>query len=165
MEQNAVQGLDLESREMVVDTVRQLRKNLLAKENILKWDAEEIFPEDAIREMLGPDIGLQLLFIPEEYGGMSGGARDCTAVTQEMAKICLGVATAFFAIQLGTDPILVGATEEQKVKWLGKIAEGDSLVAYAVTEPGAGSNLAALKTKAEPVTGRPRQGYRISTNG
>ena len=152
MEQNAVQGLDLESREMVVDTVRQLRKNLLAKENILKWDEEEVFPEDVIREMLGPEIGLQLLFIPEEYGGMSGGARDSCAVTTEMAKICLGVATAFFAIQLGTDPILVGATEEQKEKWLGKIAEGGSLVAYAVTEPGAGSNLAALKTKAEPVT-------------
>ncbi|HID30632.1 MAG TPA: acyl-CoA dehydrogenase, partial [Desulfobacterales bacterium] len=63
----------------------------------------------------------------------------------------LGIATAFFAIQLGADPILFAATEEQKQEWLGKIAEGDSLVAYAVTEAEAGSNLAALKTKAEPV--------------
>jgi alkylation response protein AidB-like acyl-CoA dehydrogenase len=69
-----------------------------------------------------------------------------------MCKICLGIGTAFFAIQLGADPILVGAAEEQKEKWLGAIAEGNSLVAYAVTEPNAGSNLAALKTKAEPVT-------------
>jgi alkylation response protein AidB-like acyl-CoA dehydrogenase len=152
MEQNASQGLDLESRQMVIDTVQQLRKKLLTKENILKWDKEEFFPEDAIREMLGPEIGLHLLFIPEEYGGLGGGARDCCSVTMEMAKICLGVATAFFAIQLGTDPILVGATDEQKEKWLGTIAEGNSLVAYAVTEPGAGSNLAALKTKADPVT-------------
>jgi alkylation response protein AidB-like acyl-CoA dehydrogenase len=68
-----------------------------------------------------------------------------------MAKICLGVATGFFAIQLGADPIMFAATEEQKQKWLGRIAEGNSLVAYAVTEPEAGSNLAALKTKAEPV--------------
>lgn len=151
MEQNATQGLDIESRHMVVETVRQLRKQLLTKENILEWDKEEFFPESAIREMLGPEIGLQLLFIPEAYGGMSGGARDCCAVTQEMAKICLGVATAFFAIQLGSDPILVGATTEQKEKWLGTIAEGNSLVAYAVTEPGAGSNLAALKTKADPI--------------
>jgi alkylation response protein AidB-like acyl-CoA dehydrogenase len=147
-----LKGLDDESRQMVVDTVLQLRKRLLTKEKILEYDKKEIFPEDAIREMLGPEIGLQLLFIPEEYGGMGGGARDCHEVIREMCKICLGIGTAFFAIQLGADPILVGATEEQKEKWLGAIAEGNSLVAYAVTEPNAGSNLAALKTKAEPVT-------------
>jgi alkylation response protein AidB-like acyl-CoA dehydrogenase len=164
MSENAYRGLDLESRQMVVDTVRQLRKKLLSKENIRKWDKEEVFPEAEIREMLGPEIGLQLLFIPEEYGGMGGGARDCCKVTEETARICLGVATGFFAIQLGSDPILVGATEEQKEKWLGRIAEGGSLVAYAVTEPGAGSNLASLKTKAEPVTGEDGQikGYRIT---
>jgi len=144
-------GLDVESREMVLETVRQLKTRLLTKEKILQYDRNEIFPENAIREMLGPDIGLQLLFIPEAYGGMGGGARDCCAVTREMAKICLGVGTAFFAIQLGADPIIVGGTEAQKQKWLGAIAEGNSLVAYAVTEPGAGSNLAALKTRAVPV--------------
>jgi alkylation response protein AidB-like acyl-CoA dehydrogenase len=68
-----------------------------------------------------------------------------------MAKICLGVATGFFAIQLGADPIMFAATEAQKEKWLGKIVEGQSLVAYAVTEAEAGSNLASLKTKADPV--------------
>ncbi|MBT8342967.1 MAG: acyl-CoA dehydrogenase [Desulfatitalea sp.] len=164
MDENTFRGLDEESRQMVVDTVHQLRMNLLSKENILKWDQEEVFPETQIREMLGPEIGLQLLFIPEEYGGMGGGARDSCKVTQEMAKICLGVGTGFFAIQLGTDPILVGATEQQKQKWLGRIAEGESLVAYAVTEPGAGSNLASLKTKAEPVTdGKGKiTGYKIN---
>lgn len=157
-------GLDDESRQMVVETVRQLSKKLLTKEKVLEWDKHEIFPEEAIREMLGPEIGLQLLFIPEAYGGMDGGARDCCAVTREMAKICLGVGTAFFAIQLGTDPILVGATEEQKQEWLGRIAEGETLVAYAVTEPEAGSNLAALKTKADPVTDGSGQitGYKIT---
>ncbi len=166
MNENAYRGLDLESRQMVVETVRQLRKKLLTKENILAWDKEEIFPEAQIREMLGPDIGLQLLFIPEEFGGMGGGARDCCKVVQEMAKICLGVATGFFAIQLGADPILVGATDEQKEKWLGRIAEGNSLVAYAVTEPGAGSNLASLKTKAVPVTDADGRitGYKITGN-
>lgn len=147
----ALIGLDDESRQMVTDTVRQLRKRLLARENILKYDREEIFPEDAIREMLGEDMALQLIFIPEAYGGMGGGARDCCAVVREMCKICLGVGTAFFAIHLGADPILVGATDEQKEKWLGRIAEGEAIVAYAVTEANAGSNLAALKTKAEPV--------------
>ncbi len=146
-----LQGLDDESRQMVVETIQQLRKKLLTQEKILEYDKKEIFPEETIREMLGPEIGLQLLFIPEDYGGMGGGARDCCAVTREMAKICLGVGTAFFAIQLGADPLLVGATDEQKAKWLGAIAEGNTLVAYAVTEAGAGSNLAALKTKAEPL--------------
>jgi alkylation response protein AidB-like acyl-CoA dehydrogenase len=157
-------GLDEESREMVVDTVHQLRKRLLTPEKIREFDKEEIFPEEIIREMLGPEIGLQLLFIPEEYGGMGGGTRDCCIVTREMSKICLGVGTAFFAIQLGADPLMVGGTEAQKEKWLGAISEGDTLVAYAVTEPEAGSNVAALKTKAEPVTDDSGAitGYRIN---
>jgi len=144
-------GLDPESRQMVLDTLELVRKRLLPKEKVLELDRKEEFPEEIIREMLGPEIGLQLLFIPEQYGGMGGGARDSCALTREMAKICLGVATAFFAIQLGADPIMFAGTEEQKQKWLGKIVEGRSLVAYAVTEAEAGSNLAALKTKAEPV--------------
>ena len=151
-EEPELKGLDPELRQMVIDTIRQLRNRLLTQEKILEYDKNEFFPEETIREMLGPDIGLQLLFIPEAYGGMGGGTRDCCAVTLEMCKICLGIGTAFFAIQLGSDPLLVGGTEEQKAKWLGKIAEGNTLVAYAVTEAGAGSNLAAIKTKAEPVT-------------
>ena len=149
--QQDLAGLDSESRQIVLDTLGLVRKRLLPKEKILDLDKKEEFPEDIIREMMGPDIGLQLLFVPEEYGGMGGGARDSCALTREMAGICLGVATAFFAIQLGADPIMFAGTEEQKQKWLGKIAEGNDLVAYAVTEAEAGSNLAALKTKAEPV--------------
>jgi len=158
------QGLDDETRQMVLDMVGQLQKRLLTKDKIFDYDRREHFPEETIREMLSPDIGLQLMFIPEEYGGMGGGARDCYAVTRELCKICLGVGTAFFAIQLGADPLMVGGTDEQKAKWLGAIAAGDTLVAYAVTEPGAGSNLGALKTKAEPVTAEDGQitGYRIN---
>lgn len=151
-EAKQLEGLDLESRQMVLDTIGQLKKRLLTKDKIFEFDQKEIFPEDTIREMLGPEIGLQLLMIPEAYGGMGGGARDSCAVTREMAKICLGITTAFFAIQLGADPIMVGGTENQKEKWLGKIAEGNALVAYAVTEPDAGSNVVAIKTKADPVT-------------
>jgi len=161
-----LQGLDEESRKLILDTLRQLRRKLLTKENILEYDKKDIFPEDAIRKMLDPEIGLQLLFIPEAYGGIGGGARDCCLVTQEMAKICLGVATAFFAIQLGADPLLEAGTEEQKEKWLGKIADGDALVAYAVTEPDAGSNLAALQTSADPVENDSGEliGYNVNGN-
>ncbi len=159
-----LKGLDLESRQMVLDTVAQLRKRLLTKEKILEFDKTDQFPEETVRKLLGPEVGLQLLFIPEEYGGMGGGARDSCAVTHAIAKICLGIGTAFFAIQLGADPLYVGGTDAQKEKWLGAIAEGDSLVAYAVTEPEAGSNLASLKTVADPViddTGK-ISGYKIN---
>jgi alkylation response protein AidB-like acyl-CoA dehydrogenase len=157
-------GLDAETLQMVLDTVALLRKRLLTREKILEYDRQEIFPEDTIREMLGPEIGLQLLMIPEAYGGLGGGARDSCAITREMSKICLGITTAFFAIQLGADPLIVGGTEEQKQKWLSKIAAGEALVAYAVTEPDAGSNVAAIQTKAEPVTNDSGEitGYNIS---
>ncbi len=158
-------GLPIEEREMVLDLLAQIRQRLLTPAKLREWDACEIFPEEAIRELLGPKIGLQLLFIPEEYGGMGGGARDIAAVSEEMAKICLGVATAFLAIHLGADPILVGATHEQKEKWLGRLAEG-AIVAYAVTEPEAGSNLQSFKTTAVRVTGEDGAvtGYRITGN-
>jgi alkylation response protein AidB-like acyl-CoA dehydrogenase len=97
--EKAPYGLDSEMRQMVLDTVAQLSKRLLAKDKVLEWDKKEIFPEETIREMLGPEIGLQLLMIPEKYGGMGGGAKDSVIVTREMSKICLGITTAFFAIQ------------------------------------------------------------------
>jgi alkylation response protein AidB-like acyl-CoA dehydrogenase len=163
-EDTQLRGLDQESLQMVLDTIGQLKKRLLTREKILEFDRKEIFPEETIREMLGPDIGLQLIMLPEAYGGIGGGARDSVAVTREMAKICIGVTTAFFAIQLGADPILVGGTEAQKQKWLGEIAEGRALVAYAVTEPDAGSNVVAIKTKADPVTSEAGEiiGYKIN---
>jgi len=144
-------GLDDESRQMILDMVDQLQERLLTKEKILEYDEKEIFPEEIIQQMLGPEIGLQLLFIPEKFGGMGGGARDCCAVTRKLSTICLGVGTAFFAIQLGADQLIVGGSDAQKQKWLGAIAGGNTLVAYAVTESGAGSNVAAIKTKADPV--------------
>jgi alkylation response protein AidB-like acyl-CoA dehydrogenase len=164
--EGGLMGLDSESRQMVLDTIGQLKKRLLTPEKISEFDREEIFPEETIREMLGPEIGLQLLMIPEAYGGLGGGARDSCAVTREMAKTCLGITTAFFAIQLGADPIIVGGTEAQKQKWLGAIAEGKALVAYAVTEPDAGSNVAAIKTKADPVSDDAGDiiGYKINGN-
>ncbi len=159
-------GLPIEEREMVLDLLAQIRQKMLTPEKLRDWDACETFPEEAIRELLGPKIGLQLLFIPEEYGGMGGGARDIAAISEEMAKICLGVATAFLAIHLGADPILVGATHEQKEKWLGKLAEEGAIVAYAVTEPEAGSNLQSFKTTAAPVLAEDGAvtGYRITGN-
>lgn len=147
----ALAGLAPEERQMILDLLSQIRQRMLTPEVIRRYDEDEVFPEREIRELLGPDIGLQLLFIPKEYGGLGGGARDMAALCEELGKICLGVATGFLAIHLGTDPILVGATEDQKHRWLTRLAEGGAIVAYAVTEPEAGSNLSAVKTAATPV--------------
>lgn len=148
---------------MILDLVSQVRDRMLTPEKLRRYDEEEVFPEAEIRALLGPDIGLQLLFIPHEYGGLGGGARDMAAVTEAMGKICLGVATGFLVIHLGSDPILVGATEAQKRRWLAKVADG-AIVAYAVTEAEAGSNLANLKTFASPVADEKGTiiGYRLN---
>jgi alkylation response protein AidB-like acyl-CoA dehydrogenase len=155
-------GLPIEERQMILDLLGQVRQRMLTPEKLRQYDQDETFPEAEVRELLGPDIGLQLLFIPEVYGGLGGGALDMATVSEAMGKICLGVATAFLVVHLGSDPILVGGTEEQKRKWLTKVAEG-ALVAYAVTEPEAGSNLSNLKTTASPVLDDQNRvtGYRI----
>jgi alkylation response protein AidB-like acyl-CoA dehydrogenase len=82
-----------------------------------------------------------------------------------MGRIDLGVATGVLATFLGSDPIIYGGTEEQKATWLGRIAEENLLMAYAATEPEAGSDLAALRTTATPVEeGGRTVRYRINGN-
>ena len=101
--------------------------------------------------MCGPRaLGVQLVFVPEAYGGMDGGAFDSYRVCEVMARHDIGLATAVFATFLGSDPILVGGTEEQKQDWLGAIAEQGIVFAYGATEPEAGSDLGAMTTVAEP---------------
>jgi len=83
---------------------------------------------------------------------MGGGAYDVYRLSTEFAKIDLGLATAMLAVALGTDPIRVGCTHEQKLKWIPRIADEGLIVAYGVTEPEAGSNVQSLKTEAARVT-------------
>jgi alkylation response protein AidB-like acyl-CoA dehydrogenase len=82
---------------------------------------------------------------------MDGGAFDAYRVCEVMARKDIGLATAVFATFLGSDPIVVGATEEQKQEWLGAIAREGVVFAYGATEPEAGSDLGALETTATPV--------------
>ena len=143
--------MDAEVFSMVLDTIARLEKDRLPLETKLELDKTGEFPMELIRFMLGPEIALHLIFIPEEYGGLGAGASDIAVISERMAKMDLGIATSFLAICLGMDPIRVAATPEQKKKYIGKIAEEGAIVAYAVTEPEAGSNVQALKTKAERV--------------
>ena len=131
---------------------------------LIELDEKDEFPEEIVRRMSSADeLGIQLLFVPYEYGGMGGGAFDVYRICERMAAIDLGLATSELATFLGSDPIRVGGTEEQKRKYMGQIAKEGSLFAYGATEPEAGSDLAALKTTAEPVNGNGSvTGYRIS---
>jgi alkylation response protein AidB-like acyl-CoA dehydrogenase len=146
-------GLDDETLGFVLQSLHTVTGRRLDKDRRLELDEHDEFPIELIREMLGPELGLHLLFLPEEVGGLGGGGRDLYRVSEEMARIDLGVATAFLAIALGVDPIVVGGTEEQRQRWLGRIAEEGLIVGYGVTEPEAGSNVARLKTEAIPVEG------------
>ena len=95
---------------------------------MLELDHEDVCPEDTVRAMCSDALGVQLVFVPEEYGGLGGGAFDSYRVCERMARIDLGLATSAFATFLGSDPILMGGTDEQKKDWLGRIAErGDPL--------------------------------------
>jgi len=143
--------MDPEILNMVLDTISKLERDRVSLETKLEMDRVGEFPMDLIRFMLSPDVALHLIFIPEEYGGLGAGATEIAIVSERMAKMDLAVATAFLAICLGMDPIMVGSTQDQKEKYIRKIADEGLIVAYGVTEPEAGSNVQALKTKAERV--------------
>jgi alkylation response protein AidB-like acyl-CoA dehydrogenase len=144
-------GLDAETLTMILDAIRSFAAGRLPDERLLELDARDEFPVDEVRAMCGEDLGIQLLFIPEAYGGMGGDAVDTYRVCEQMAAIDLGVATGVLATFLGSEPILVGGTPDQHKTWLTRIAEEGLLFAYGATEPEAGSDLAALRTRAEPV--------------
>jgi len=147
-----------------VKSLREFAKKRLPDEQLIALDERDECPLEVVRHMCSPDrLGIQLLFIPEEYGGFGGGAFDVYCVCEEMARIDLGIATSVLATFLGSDPITVGATPEQKTQWLSRIANEGILFAYGATEPDAGSDLGALETTADRVVEDGRTvGYKIN---
>ncbi|MBT8404016.1 MAG: acyl-CoA dehydrogenase family protein, partial [Gemmatimonadetes bacterium] len=145
------QGLEPDLLDMTLEAFREFAEGELDSDTLLRLDAQEEFPVELIRQLTGDGLGIQLLFIPEEYGGMGGGAFDVYRLCEAMARVDLGIATGVLATFLGSDPIRVGGTAEQRSHWMGRLAEEGLLMAYAATEPDAGSDLANLKTTATPV--------------
>ncbi|MBN2494406.1 MAG: acyl-CoA dehydrogenase family protein [Deltaproteobacteria bacterium] len=143
--------LEHEDTELILDTLKRFAERRLASEVMLQLDREDRCPEELIRELLGPEVGLQLAFIPEAYGGMGGSAQAIFRICEALARVDLGLATSVLGVSLGTDPLRVGGTEEQKAKWMTRVADEGLIAAYAVTEPSAGSDLSALRSRAEPV--------------
>ncbi|MFH1620017.1 MAG: acyl-CoA dehydrogenase family protein [bacterium] len=159
-------SMDTVTRSLMLDSLREYAKKNIPFDLIRELDRKNEFPDKILKEMYDPDIlGVHLLMIPAEYGGLSGGTYDIYRICEALARIDLGIATSVFATFLGSDPIRVGGTEEQKRKWMKKIAEENMRVAYAATEADAGSDLVALKTRAEHVLKNGKiSGYRITGN-
>jgi alkylation response protein AidB-like acyl-CoA dehydrogenase len=158
-------GFDKETLDLTLEALRDFVAARLPEKKVLELDAAEEFPVEVVREMCGAGLGIQLLFIPEEFGGMGGGAFDVYRVCEELARVDLGVATGVLATFLGSDPIIFGGTYEQKKLWMTRIGQEGLLMAYGATEPEAGSDLAALRTTAVPVLQDGKiSGYTITGN-
>lgn len=134
-----------EEQEMIRDLCR-----IVADEKIrpvaAKYDEEQTFPWDVVKAM--GDADLFGIFIPEEYGGLGGGVMELCIAVEELSKACGGIALALAGTALASFPIILFGSEEQKRKYLPDIAAGKKLAAFALTEPNAGSDAAAIQTSA-----------------
>lgn len=111
-----------------------------------EFDEKAEFPRELIKEMAKQ--GMLKIFIPEEYGGTGAKIMDMCIACEEIARACAGIATSYAVNALGCGPIVYFASEEQKKKYLPKIASGESLCAFGLTEAQAGSDVANIQTTA-----------------
>ncbi len=116
--------------------------------HVAKWDKDHHFPVDLIQKM--GNLGLFGLTSPEQYGGADGDFTSLCVAIEELGRVdqSIGI-TLEGAVGLGINPILTFGTEEQKEKWLPDLVTGQALAGFGLTEPGAGSDAGATKTKAE----------------
>ena len=135
-----------EEQLMIRETVRDLARDRIApraaeidRNGEFPWDIVELFREH----------DLFALPFPPEFGGLSGSALTLNIAIEEIAKVCATSALILTLQALGGYPIMIGGTEEQKRRLLPDLASGAKLGAYALTEPGAGSDPAAMETRAE----------------
>jgi alkylation response protein AidB-like acyl-CoA dehydrogenase len=145
-----MQGLSDAHRE-----VQALAREFAAHEiapHAADWDARGHVPVDVIRRMGG--LGLLAPAIPEQYGGPGLDATALCLIVEEVARADAGTSVSI-AVQNGlvASPLLRAGTAEQKERWLPRLASGEVLGCYALTEPGVGSDTAALTTRAVPAEG------------
>jgi butyryl-CoA dehydrogenase len=135
-----------EEQSMIRDLAREI-----ADEKIMpiraELDEKEEFPWEIMKILAQSDFfGI---YIPEEYGGMGKGGLELSFAIEELSRACLGVSTTYAANALGTYPLLLYGSDEQKKKYLPDIASGKKLVAFALTEANAGSDAAGVQTTAQ----------------
>jgi alkylation response protein AidB-like acyl-CoA dehydrogenase len=141
-------NLDLsEEHELVRRTVRDFAQERIAPV-AEELDHEHRFPYDIVAELA--ELGLMGIPVPEEYGGAGGDTLSYAIAIEELTRVDSSVAITVAAhTSLGTMPFLLYGTEEQKREWLPDLASGKRLAAFGLTEPGAGSDAGATRTRAE----------------
>jgi len=134
-----------EDQKLFVDQVRRMvnekvmpRAAAIDKNGEFPWDLKKIFQ----------DMGLLGLSVPEEYGGFFKGHLFVCLAVEEIARACVSSSLIVQVQSLGWEPILIGGSEEQKKKYGPFIASGEKMIAFGLTEPSAGSDAAAMKTRA-----------------
>ena len=129
------------------DTVREFAESRIAPV-AAELDREHRFPYDLVSELA--ELGLMGMTVPEEYGGAGADTLSYALAVEELTRIDSSVAITVAAHHsLGTLPIFYFGNEEQKREWLPRLASGEALAAFGLTEPGAGSDAGATRTTAE----------------
>ncbi len=135
-----------EEHEALIASVRDFAREAVAPV-IAEYYEQHSFPYDLVRQM--GKMGLFGLPFPEEYGGMGGDYFALCLALEELARVDSSVAvTLEAAISLGAMPIYRYGTPEQRALWLPKLAAGEALAAFGLTEPGFGSDAAGMQTRA-----------------
>jgi len=134
-----------DDQRMIRDLARKIARELVAP-NAARYDDAEEYPEDSIRALI--ESGLYGIWVPEAYGGTAMGALALALVCEEVAAACASTGTQYLDQALGGIPIALAGTEEQKKRFLPALATGERLCAYSLSEPGAGSDAAGLRTTA-----------------
>ena len=135
-----------DEQELIRQTVRDFAVSRVAPV-AEELDREARFPYELVAELA--ELGLMGLPIPEEYGGAGGDTVSYAIAIEELTRIDSSVAITVAAhTSLGTMPIYLFGNEEQKQEWLPKLASGQGLAAFGLTEPDAGSDAGATRTKA-----------------
>jgi butyryl-CoA dehydrogenase len=142
-----------EEQAMIRDLCRQIAQEKI-KPQAADLDKAEEFPHELIKIIAGAD--LFRIFLPQQYGGMIAaehkadkGVLNLCIATEELSRVCGAVAVCFAASALGTFPILLFGSQEQKKKYLPSLASGEKLAAFGLTEPAAGSDASAIQTQAK----------------
>jgi alkylation response protein AidB-like acyl-CoA dehydrogenase len=135
-----------EEQVAIRDTIRELVQDRVAP-RAAEIDEKAEYPKDI--ERLFAENGVLAIPFPEEYGGISGSSVTICMGVEEIAKAC-ATSSLILAVQaLGSYPILVAGNEEQKKRLCPPLASGETVAAYALSEPGSGSDAAAMRTRAK----------------
>ena len=134
-----------ETQVMIRDLARQIAEEKI-KPVRAHYDEANEFPHEIMKIFAQAD--LCGLYIEEKYGGMGGGIMELTLAVEEFSKVCSGIALCLAATGLGTFPIILFGNEAQKQKYLTKIAKGESMAAFGLTEAEAGSDAGGIQTTA-----------------